>query len=290
MSTNIDNNSLGKVLAFDKNSDGYNNNSSIQYIQGMQIISETVPKACELVREKQLKELRILDAGCGNGLTTLKFYIELRKELIKIDSKIDIIITGIDISPNMVQQSINNTLSEGISLENFKFYDKNIEELSDEDGEYDIIFSNAALHWCTPKVYKKIFNRLKKGSTLTVDQGGENCYKELHNIVWEAIKLCDFNNYYDNWSIPLFYPSQTHMINLLEEIGYKNIAVRSERYVEEKYHNLIDAFANASLLLYLDRLPDDDSKDRLRNKYYELCQKLQPNSITVHRLNIIANK
>ena len=286
----VNNSSLGKVTAFNRNAVGYDNNSSIQYIQARRIITECIPQVYELIKTSKLNQLTILDAGCGNGLTTVSFYIELRKELVKVNPNIEITITGIDVSQSMIQQSINNMDIEGMSSKNFNFYSKNIEEVAEEDGEYDIIFSNAALHWCTPKIYRRLFDRLKNERLLIVSQGGEDCYKELHDIVWSAIKECNLDKYFKDWEIPLFYPSKEQMFNLLEEIGYKDILINSEEHYDINYKSLIDAFANASLLLYLEKLPDKFLKDELKEKYYELCNKSKSKDVIVHRLNIIAKK
>lgn len=280
-----------KVMrAFDKNANGYDNNSSLQYMQGLQVINFTVQKACQIVKNKSLKKIRIMDAGCGNGRTSVKLYSELRKELIKISSDIEIIFLGIDISPNMIQQSKSNTEMEGFSLRNINFYNKNIEELSEKDGEFDIAFSNSTLHWCSSMAYKKIYERLNFGGVLVAQQGGENCYKELHSKVWEAIDICDLSSYFYKWYIPVFYPSRERMENILHDIGFKDVSVKSRVYNDTNFDDLIAAFTNASLLFYLDRLPEENTRRELKDKFIELCRMNEGMDVTINRLNIIAAK
>lgn len=276
--------------AFDENAVDYDDNSLIQCTQGISLVNHAVTQARRIVKSSKLKKIRVLDVGIRNGRTTVKLYADLRKELMKIFTDIDINFTGIDISPYMIKQSIENIRIDGLSIKNFKFYTKNAEELSVEDGQYDIIFSNATLHWYTPKVYEKLYERLTSNGILIVEQGGENCYKELHNIVREAIIQSNLAKYFESWSIPLFYPSQIEMTYLLENIGFKDVIVESHLYNNVNYKDLISAFANASLSVYLVRLPENNLKRELKNRYYELCINSSLKYVTVNRLEIIAIK
>ncbi|MCT2537133.1 methyltransferase domain-containing protein [Aquibacillus koreensis] len=249
---------------------GYDKSSQTQLIQGSTLINKITP----------MKNARVLDIGCGNGKTTVELF---RKEpSVSIDA--------CDISQSMIDKAIENRQSEGIAQENIHFYCKDAIDL-DENEQYDLVFSNAALHWIvdSEKMYTKIYNSLKNGGKLAVHQGGSECYAGLHEKVKKAIDELDFNMYYQNWTYPIFYPTKSQFHSLLGFIGFRDVRIDSVETDGSEYPNLVENFANAGMLPYLNHLPDENLKKKLKRTYFNLCEVEKVNQYT-HRLYAFATK
>jgi trans-aconitate methyltransferase len=113
----------------------------------------------ELVEELHLNgHESILDLGCGTGLIT--------RELAKRVPYGHVV--GIDNSSSMLEAAERNkTANMDLKL-------RDINEIV-FDGEFDIVFSNAALHWLRDheKLLEKIYHALKPGGFMRVQFGGE---------------------------------------------------------------------------------------------------------------------
>ena len=84
-----------------------------------------------LISELKLKgNERILDLGCGDGVLTEQLSLAVPKGKV----------LGIDASMGMIETA------KGIIKDNIEFQRADINEI-DYKNEFDIIFSNAALHW-----------------------------------------------------------------------------------------------------------------------------------------------
>lgn len=288
---NVDNKvTLGNIKVFEKNADGYDENCDVQYRHGKETIKDAIKRVCEIVKKEDLKKLRVLDAGCGNGRTTINLYIELRKALIKIQSDIDIVVIGIDISKKMLEMASINAQIEGISNKKVIFYNKNIEELSQKDGYFDLIFSNFALHLCTPNVYARFMDRLNKNGILAVNIGGKNNCNNLYEIAFELTKEEELAPYFESFILPVFYPTKDEMNEVLKKSGFSNIVIVEQEYRDFNYEQMIKTFINASLLLFLEQLPNKDLRDLFVQKYYKKS-KIELNKYKhVHKLYITAVK
>jgi trans-aconitate 2-methyltransferase len=95
--------------------------------------------------------LRVVDLGCGTGELTLR----LAKQLPGSD------VLGIDASPSMLQKAAP------LARPGLRFEQGDQAELS---GEWDLIFSNAALHWTEnhQELIGHLFGCLREGGQLAV--------------------------------------------------------------------------------------------------------------------------
>ena len=113
-----------------------------QYKNGLHLISK-------LKKIISLKNKNILDIGCGLGNLTFKIYKNSNKT-----SQID----GVDIDKNMINYAKNR-----YKINNFKFYNEDIIDfLNASVKKYDIIFSNAAIHWLNNISFSQLINLIKK--------------------------------------------------------------------------------------------------------------------------------
>lgn len=285
---------FGRVKAFDYNAKGYDQNCDLQYSEGKKTIHNAIQKATKMVVDNNLKRLRILDAGCGNGRTTIDFYVELRRTLIKIVTDIDINIVGMDISSKMLEMAEMNAELEGITSGKIVFHNKNIEELSEEDGYFDLIFSNFALHLCTPNIYKKLTDRLNKGGAIVINQGGKNSNSNFLNMALSLTNKEEFSSYFTNWAHPFFYPTKEEVMVILYAAGFTDIVVTEDELKDYNknynYKKMVDTYCNASLKVFLEPLPNDELKNLFEEKFRELCEKQLQKYKHTHRLYITATK
>ena len=105
---------------------------------------------------------RILDLGCGDGALTSQL-----AALVTPHGSV----VGIDASHGMIETA------KAYQTENLSFDVRDINELNFEN-EFDIIFSNAALHWIKNHevLLDKVFRALKRGGILRFNFAGDgNC-------------------------------------------------------------------------------------------------------------------
>jgi trans-aconitate methyltransferase len=97
---------------------------------------------------------RILDLGCGDGVLTEKI-IAAGAEIVAVDAAPDMIAAA-------RRRGIDARVVPGQSLA--------------FDGEFDAVFSNAALHWMHPpdSVLNGVYRALKPGGRFVAEMGGHN--------------------------------------------------------------------------------------------------------------------
>ncbi len=248
----------------------YEENSEIQLSQGEKLINNTLLMDNDLV----------LDVGCGNGKTTLQLFF--KNPTIKIDA--------FDFSESQIEVAQSKISGNMLAEKNVNFFTQDATDIN-EFEKYDLIFSNAALHWVLDheRTYRNIFRALKPGGRIAIHQGGKDSYKELHDIARETIEDLGYDKYFEdfkNWKFPIYYPTKEDMDKKLKDLGFNNISVKYEKKIINEV-KLVKAFANASLLPYLEkcRLPKEREilkKEFIKNGIGKECQS--------NRLYIFAEK
>jgi trans-aconitate methyltransferase len=111
---------------------------------------------------------RILDLGCGDGL--------IARELADRGCKV----IGVDASPAQVDAArrlnLDARVMDGQALE--------------FDGEFDAVFSNAALHWMkeSPEaVLAGVFRALVPGGRFVAELGGQGCVETIRSALAQAL-------------------------------------------------------------------------------------------------------
>jgi SAM-dependent methyltransferase len=109
---------------------------------------------------------RILDLGCGDGSLT-KVLLEYGCDVV-----------GVDSSPEMAAEACEIGLDARVM---------NAEDLDFEDGWFDAVMSNSALHWMSDQyaVVRNVWRVLIPGGRFAVECGGEGCVR----IIREGIKI-----------------------------------------------------------------------------------------------------
>jgi len=142
---------------------------------------------------------RILDAGCGDGALT--------EQLASSGA----ILRGVDSSPAMIAAA----RARGLHVD-----EANLTALP-YDGEFDAVFSNAALHWipesAQPDLLAGIHRALRPGGRFVAEMGG------LGNIAAIRVALSTVlaRSGLDAEALAAsFYPSPAHYTALLEAAGF----------------------------------------------------------------------
>jgi len=257
--------------------DEYDRSSQTQYRQGNYLI--------HMIDFSDYDD--VLDLGCGNGQTTINMWNQNRKMRV----------TAVDISESQIKKAKENyelqiSEEERKACEGYiRFGVMDAMEL-DETDKYDLIFSNAVMHWIeNPKqVYHKMKQALVPGGAIAIHQGGKGTYDGLHEVAREAIKKLGFQRKFKGWLFPAYYPDADEVEEFLEETaGYVNVSVQSIYSDEKDNETLVENFANASLIYYQQAGLSDEEYAALRECYFELCASKQIDKSS-HRLYIYAER
>lgn len=228
-----------------------------------------------LVHRRSL--MRIVDLGCGTGDLTSVLHHELkaRKTL------------GVDSSDTMLAKA---AASGGYEL---AFQHSDIASWV-PDATYDLVFSNAALHWIPdhPALFAKLAAMLAEGGQLAV-QMPANFDHPSHAVAREIAKefaepLAGYER-----QIPVLAP-EAYAI-LLDGLGFKKQRVRLEVYVHKlpSRDSVIDWVKGTLLTDYRGRLDEPTYEKflvRYRERLFELLVDTQPYLYPFKRLLIWAEK
>jgi trans-aconitate 2-methyltransferase len=192
--------------------------------------------------------LRVVDLGCGTG--------ELTAELVERLPGSDVL--GIDTSAQMLEQAAPR------ARDRLRFARGAIEELA---GEWDLIFSNAALHWVEDhaRLLPRLCELLCPGGQLVV-QLPANHDHAAHRLVVEVAGEEPFRGALGGWVRRTPVLPLADYAELLFAAGGRQLTA-----IEKVYPHLLDnadAIADwargTTLLPYLERLPDE-----LHEPYFE---------------------
>ncbi len=143
---------------------------------------------------------RILDLGCGTGHLTAKI------------AEAGAHVVGVDRSPEMIRQAKEKYPS-------LRFEVMDAREIA-LDGNFDAVFSNAALHWIKEpeQVIAGIKKSLRPGGRFVAEFGGKGNTGELLKAVqhaWPNLGLAGPSPH------PWYYPSVAEYARLLEQHGFE---------------------------------------------------------------------
>lgn len=148
---------------------------------------------------------RILDIGCGDGALTVKL-IEAGAEVV-----------GIDDSPEMLQAArARGVDGREMDARALTF-----------TGEFDAVFSNAALHWIWPPevVVAGVARALKPGGRFVAEFGGHGNIAAIVTAMRAAGRARAAD---PALASPWYFPTQAEYSRLLEESGFT--VLRAEHF------------------------------------------------------------
>lgn len=166
-------------------------------------------------------DLRVVDLGCGTG--------ELTRQLA--DSLPGSLVTGLDSSPQMLEKAA------AFSGRGLNFVEGDQSQLA---GEWDLIFSNAALHWSEnhAELIPGLYRRLNHGGQIAV-QVPSNHSHISHHIIRETAAEEPFRSALDGFQRQVPVLSIDQYAQILFDSGAENIIAFEKVYA----HILADSDA-----------------------------------------------
>ena len=152
---------------------------------------------------------RLLDVGCGDGKITAQLAANLPKgKAIGVDSSVSMI--------RLASQSFSQSRHLNLSflLADFRW-------LPFRD-EFDIVFSNAALHWVQSQktVLKSIHTALRPGGRLLAQLGGRGNAAKVLDALDEIIREPEWRDYFVDFKFPYGFYSDEEYERWLLETGF----------------------------------------------------------------------
>ena len=200
----------------------------------------------------------VLDIGCGDGKVTAEIAKYVHKGRV----------VGIDNSEEMIALASQKFPTS--QYPNLFFRQMNASALSFRE-EFDIVFSNAALHWITnhKPVLKGIYQALKPNGKSIVQMGGKGNAASVIETLDEIINESFWKEYFHDFSFPYGFYSPKEYELWLKETGFKiqHLELKPKIMVHEDIEEF-KGWIRTTWLPYLCRIPKN-----LRNHFIELVAK-----------------
>lgn len=191
-------------MAFEFDAEKYRQASGHQKEWGKKIICELNLKGTE----------HILDLGCGDGALTNLLAEQARDGLV----------IGIDSSKNMIELA-----RETYKAKNIKFIKMGINDI-DFENEFDVIFSNAALHWIKDhhKLLTKVLKAIKPAGVIRFNFAGEGNCSNFFEVIKAVMKEAPFAGYFEDFVWPWYMLSVDEYAKILKQFSFKETKVWGE--------------------------------------------------------------
>ena len=171
--------------------------------------------AKELISKLQLaSDESILDIGCGDGKITAEIAQTVPKGRV----------VGIDSSPNMINLAKHNFPQQRFS--NLSFELMNAQQLVFEQ-EFDVSFSNAALHWIMDQksVLAGVYKSLRSGGKTLFQMGGKGSSQPVIDIFDELKTNSKYQSFFSDFKFPYNFLTPQEYIPLLIQAHLEPIRV-----------------------------------------------------------------
>lgn len=172
--------------------------------------------ARELIARLKLRgDERMLDVGCGDGKITAEIARKLPHGRI----------TGVDSSIEMVQFA-QQTFPPA-EFPNVEFRQMDARQL-DFARPFDILFSNAALHWVNdhPAFLAGAAASLKAGGRLVISCGGRGNAQDVFKALCATLRLKRWRPFFRQLTAPYFFHGPEAYEHWLAHYGFTALVVR----------------------------------------------------------------
>lgn len=223
----------------------------------------------------------VLDLGCGDGILT-----EQLAALVPYGK-----VLGIDASIGMLETASKLTSN------NLGFVCIDINDIN-FTNEFDIIFSNAALHWVKSheQLLKRAYRALKPNGAIFWDFGGYGNCANFISVIYKKIFVDSYKCYFQNFKWPWFMPTKLQYKKLLANSGFPVYTItevnRDRSFTTED--KLIKWIDQPCIVPFIEYIPDG-LRDVFRQEVIEeMKEKTQQSDgtyfETFRRLQIYARK
>lgn len=217
----------------------------------------------ELISPDELKNC--VDIGCGTGEQT-----KLLSEKFQNANFL-----GIDPSPEMLAKS------RGLETSNLSFRSSSVEDFiaSDTKGNWDLVFSNAALQWSDKHdtLFPQLISLLSENGQLAVQMPVQ---KEnlLNKILLELVQEKPYSDFLDGWKRESPLLSIDQYAQIMFDNGLQDIQIIQKVYpiIADSPENLFDFISGSSLIPYLERMSDNEQKlfiTEFKSRIYKAFQR-----------------
>ena len=237
------------------NAEDYANNSSAQESWANELIEKLALKGDE----------RLLDIGCGDGKITAAIAARLK----------DGYVLGIDRSKDMIDLAKSR-----FERENLSFQLADVSSLS-VDGRFDLVFSNAVLHWV--KDHKNVLVQLRSSlhgrSKIVFQMGGDGNAADILKTVSRATQDSKWKQYFSSFVFPYNFCRAEDYEKWLPQAGYtaKRIELIPKNMVHENSERL-KGWLRTTWFPYTDRLPENERENFLTHIVEQYTQSHPPDS------------
>jgi trans-aconitate 2-methyltransferase len=189
----------------------------------------------------------VLDIGCGEGKITAAIAASLPKGSV----------VGVDSSEQMINLAKKAYPTE--QHPNLRFMLMDAQELNFTE-EFDVAFSNAALHWVLDQksVLLGVKKCLKSGGRILFQMAGKGNAKAILDIFDELFLMPEWKPYFRDFTFPYAFLSPQEYRALLVEAGL--MPVRVEQIPKDMTHNGaagLMGWIRTTWLPYTQRLPEN---------------------------------
>jgi len=193
----------------------------------------------ELIRP--VEKMKAIDLGCGTGEQTA----------ILSDKFKDAIFLGVDTSAEMLERS------KTLESDRLHFHMASTETMISSGEKWDLIFSNAALHWSDhhETLFPAIIQQLNTGGQLAVQMPVQN-ENLLNRILFDLATEQPFQSFLKGWKQSSPVLSMDEYARILFEHGLSDIQIVQKVYpiIAEDHQTLYDFISGSALIPYLERL------------------------------------
>ena len=232
-------------IGYNWNAQDYAKNSQNQFQWAQELIPKLKLKGTEA----------LLDIGCGDGKITAELARCLPKGRV----------VGVDSSEKMID--LANKAFPQKDYPNLCFQVIDARKLTFE-SEFDIVFSNAALHWIVDQkaALAGVQRSLKPGGRLLFQMAGKGNAKDILSLINELMTVEPWKNFFRNMTFPYGFYNSEEYTALMRQAGL--VAERVELFPKDMKFNGAEGLAGwvrTTWLPFTDRIPVE-----LRSKFVEL--------------------
>ena len=228
---------------------------------------------------------KVLDIGCGDGKLTASIVQKVPQGFV----------IGIDSSEDMINLAKKNFPAE--IYPNLIFIVKDARKIDFEE-EFDIVFSNACLHWIVDHlpILEKIKRSLKSSGKIFLQMGGKGNAAGIVEILEYLIRNKKWAKFFKNFSFPYGFYSDKEYKEWLRIVGFK--IKRVELIEKDMVHEDEGKFASwirTTWLPYTQRIPEELRENFIKEVIKNYIEKHPPDGkgfihVKMIRLDIEAKK
>ena len=224
---------------------------------------------------------KILDLGCGDGVITAKL-----AEKVPNGS-----VLGIDASEGMI------TTSRKLHNKKLKFLMMDINRIDFEE-EFDIIFSNATLHWIIDhkQLLQNCYKALVPSGRIRLNFAGDGNCSNFYSVIKKIILSSDYDSFFKDFSWPWYMPPVDDYQNLLKGSKFQQVQVweeNADRYFPDE-DAMIKWIDQPAIVPFIRYIPEEKKNVFRQNVILEMVTLTKQNNgtcfETFRRINVSAQK